>query len=154
MAALIQRNEKVTISGPLWEATATFVRLEPGSEKPTRGGTAIFGTAHLADREPAPLPEAWAPPEGPAVPMTLVGAGLGLYGLRALRVVDRDDERALMWRTLGEVTSEGATRLLLLHGGAGNGKSRLAEWLVQRAQEVGGAEVLRALHGLHGARPP
>ncbi len=40
----------------------------------------------------------------------------------------------------------GGPRVVILRGAAGCGKSRLAEWLTRRADEVGAAIVLRATH--------
>jgi tetratricopeptide (TPR) repeat protein len=79
--------------------------------------------------------------------MKLVGAGLGLYGLRSIPLVGRRAERDALWSALAEVCSSHQARLVLLRGAAGNGKTRLAEWIAQRAHEVGGATVLRASHG-------
>ena len=41
-------------------------------------------------------------------------------------------------------------RLLVLQGAAGNGKSRLIEWMGERAHELGAATVLEAVHGPEG----
>jgi serine/threonine protein kinase/tetratricopeptide (TPR) repeat protein len=107
----------------------------------------------VRDRDPPmtpehpPLPFSWhAPPRSPPPPK-LVGAGLGLYGIRKVPLVDRDAERDLLWRTLARVRSEGRAELVLISGAAGTGKSRLAEWFCERADEVGGATVLKAYFG-------
>ena len=81
----------------------------------------------------------------------LVGAGLGLYGVRSVPLVDRADERKSLWRLLGEARKDNAPRLALLRGAAGYGKSCLAEWICRRAHEVGGASVLRATHTPDGS---
>src|SRR6185295_8678038 len=100
----------------------------------------------VARRSP-PLPPAWETPASPKPSIKLVGAGLGLYGLRAIPLLGRRAERDALWQALSRVHSERRAGLVLLHGPAGNGKTHLAEWLAERAHEVGGAIVLRAYHG-------
>ncbi|MFW6057365.1 MAG: protein kinase domain-containing protein [Persicimonas sp.] len=94
-----------------------------------------------------PLPDDWRQPVQDAPSAQLLGAGLGLFGLRTVRLVDRDAERDWLWDKLAEVHRLHEARLALLEGGAGTGKSRLARWLTERANEVGGAQVLAAVHG-------
>ena len=98
-------------------------------------------------RESPPLPETWEHPATRPPSMQLVGAGLGLYGLRSIPLVGRRAERDRLWQVLAQVHHEPRVRLVLLRGAAGNGKTRLAEWIAERAHEVGGATVLRASHG-------
>jgi len=57
--------------------------------------------------------------------------------------VDREAERDALWGALAEAAERDEPRLVLLSGPAGCGKSRLADWLCERAQEVGGATVLQ-----------
>jgi len=103
----------------------------------------------LAERaEVPPLPSSWRRPPLLLPSMRLVGAGLGLYGLRPIPMVARDRERDLIWTRLREARERRRTRLLVLHGESGYGKSRTVEWISQRAHEVGGATVLRASHSL------
>jgi tetratricopeptide (TPR) repeat protein len=94
-----------------------------------------------------PLPEDWrGDREGARPSMRLVGAGLGLHGLRTIPLLGRDEQRDSVWQALSEVWSLAAPRLVLLHGAAGCGKTRLAEWLCERADEAGGATVLRGAY--------
>ncbi len=102
--------------------------------------------APLPRRSP-PLPPSWEHPAWPKPSIKLLGAGLGLYGLRAIPVLGRRAERDALWRALFRVHRERRASLVLLRGPAGNGKTHLAEWLAERAHEVGGAIVLRAYHG-------
>jgi eukaryotic-like serine/threonine-protein kinase len=93
-----------------------------------------------------PMPETWQHTVPPGPSLRLVGAGLGLYGLRSIPMVDRTSERDAIWNALMTVRATGAPRAILLVGSAGNGKSRLVEWMSDRADEVGSAIVLKATH--------
>jgi tetratricopeptide (TPR) repeat protein len=104
----------------------------------------------LAPRLPPPLPPTWRRP-GPQAPVRhLLGAGLGLYGLRQIPLVDRDGERDAVWGALHAVHEGRGARVVVIRGPAGIGKTRLAEWLVERAAEVGAAVAMRAGHGPSG----
>ncbi len=101
--------------------------------------------APMVDTTPS-LPRGWSAPEVQSTSMQLVGAGLGLYGLRAVPMVGRKEERDLLWGALRSVASAGEARCVILEGPAGSGKSRLIEWLCERAHELGGATALKAAH--------
>jgi len=93
-----------------------------------------------------PLPATWDDPGERPRSRHLTGAGLGLWGLRTIPFVGRCSERTLLWQALAEVHAQRRPRAVALVGAAGNGKTRLAEWIAERAHEVGGATVLRAAH--------
>ncbi len=95
-----------------------------------------------------PLPETWRRGDSKVHvrPTQLLGAGLGLYGLRSIPMLGRDEHRDHIWGLLGEVGKSVSSRVLLMEGQAGAGKSRLVEWMCERAHEVGAATVLRATH--------
>ncbi|MCA9538548.1 MAG: serine/threonine-protein kinase PknK, partial [Myxococcales bacterium] len=92
-----------------------------------------------------PLPADWRRDEVAAW-NPLLNVGLGLYGLRAVPLVDRFDERDVLWRALCAVAGERRPRGVVLRGPAGFGKSRLAAWLGERGHELGAATLLRAGH--------
>ncbi len=84
--------------------------------------------------------------------------GLGLFGLRAPPMVDRAPERDRLWRALRAVDRTGHVHAVVLSGAEGSGKSRLAEWLCQRAHETGAAHFQKASHSAlpgptHGLGP-
>lgn len=58
----------------------------------------------------------------------------------------RDDERDALWGALRDVHETGRARLLLVRGRSGSGKSRVVEWIVERAHELGAATPFRAMH--------
>ncbi|NCG22412.1 MAG: AAA family ATPase [Rhodobacterales bacterium] len=94
-----------------------------------------------------PLPPTWRRPSPPAPPLKLFGVGLNVFGLRTVPLVDRVRPRDQMWDALTDAIETQSTRLVVLHGASGNGKSRLAQWISRRAHEVGNANVLRCIHG-------
>jgi tetratricopeptide (TPR) repeat protein len=97
-----------------------------------------------------PLPETWRLPHAPPPSMRLVGAGLGLYGTRAIPLVGREAERDEIWSALRSCREGESVKAVVLRGMAGAGKSRLAEWVCARASETGNALVLRATHSPDG----
>lgn len=104
-------------------------------------------TAHqlAAVQEPA-LPRDWRRAQDSEPAPQLLGAGLGLFGLRTVPMVDRQEERDWLWEQLGAVHEERQGRLVVLRGSTGTGKSRLARWLCERAAEVGAATILSVTH--------
>ena len=104
-----------------------------------------------------PLPD-WRVEAASSAAVLPRGAGLGLVGMRRLPLVGRVPERDALWAALRAVGDSGRARVVALAGGAGFGKSRLAEWLSERAHEVGAANYLKALHAptpgpAHGLGP-
>ena len=94
-----------------------------------------------------PVPTSWRRSLQEEHSFLLEDAGLGLYGLRSIPLVARDKERDLLWRKLREVYKTRTPQVILLEGMAGCGKSSLAQWCCERAQEVGAATVCKAFHG-------
>ncbi len=76
----------------------------------------------------------------------LRGVGLGLFGLRQIAVVDRVEERDLLWHTLRQIHDDLKPRAIALQGTMGVGKTRLAEWLAERSLEVGAAQIFQVRH--------
>ena len=107
----------------------------------------------LAERLAPPMPRTWrrvaetvVGAEPTRTRHHLLGAGLGLYGVRQVSFVDRRSERDQLWRAL-ERAHAGGSAVVVVHGPVGIGKSRLCEWLTERAAEVGAATILRGSHG-------
>lgn len=91
-----------------------------------------------------PFPRQWRRPGDVERARPLLGAGLGLYKLRPVPLVDREAERDTLWWALTEVKETGRARAVVIRGAAGTGKSRLAGWVAERAHELGAASILRA----------
>ncbi|HEX6738398.1 MAG TPA: serine/threonine-protein kinase, partial [Vicinamibacteria bacterium] len=125
----------------------TLLDLQP---RAAPAGRAREGLDTAAAREPLcarelpPFPAAGSRPMEPAASPALLGVGLGLYGLRPIPFVGREREREVLWQALADVVRRRRPRLVVLQGGAGSGKTRLAEWLAERAHEVGHAHVMDA----------
>ncbi len=121
-----------------------------GFEELRAAAPAVEGGARLAPGRLPPLPSTWrqATPETP--PLRLVGAGLGLFGLRTPPLVGRERERDALWAALRATHADAAPRFIALRGPTGVGKSRLALWLARRAHEMGAATTLRVTHSPGG----
>lgn len=154
MLALAHQELPLPGFQPRFEVPAGFeawlgqlLEKDPARRTP-RAGEALAALLTL-DGAPPPdghVPQGWRAAEQARVPMRLVGAGLGLWSLRGTPLVGREAERDRLWEAYREVAQTGSARVVLLHGAAGAGTSRLAEWLCERAHEAGGAEVFRVDH--------
>jgi serine/threonine protein kinase/tetratricopeptide (TPR) repeat protein len=150
---------------------AAVLRAE-GSDRPTLAGVAALSpddvstrapaltqvpptAADVSARRPSLWPRVSVIPDWRTIPVApprpkLLGAGLGLYGLRAVPLAGREAERDALWSRLVRVHETGRTELVLVRGAAGHGKTRLAEWLVESSLELGAAVALVATHGAQG----
>ena len=99
---------------------------------------------------PAELPADWRPSRR-AAPLSLVDAGLGIFGLRRPAIVGRDAERDALWSALRQARERGGSAVVMLTGPRGFGKTRLLEWLVSRAEELGVASCAAGKGGEGGA---
>ncbi len=92
------------------------------------------------------VPASWRRERAHRRPDLLVGAGLGLFGLRELPYVDREAARDALWAALRRVADDGGTRVLFISGAPGAGASSLVDWVATRASEVGAAQKFAVLH--------
>lgn len=127
--------------------------LEPGTE-PTLAAQPAAPSAPFAVTIPAPA--AVAPPSArPRFPRTwrrgtrVSGAptGTGIFGMRTIPMVDRNGERDAVFGALRRAVEAGGVEVVSLRGPAGCGKSRVAQWMMERADELGCATGLTAWHG-------
>ncbi len=94
----------------------------------------------------APIPASWRALDTRERRFDLAGVGLGLFGLREVPLVGRDDARDVLWEKLVSATAGGGPELVLIRADPGQGKTRLAEWLLTTAHEIGAGTNLRATH--------
>ncbi|MBT3221775.1 MAG: AAA family ATPase, partial [Proteobacteria bacterium] len=139
------QSDEAERSTLIWGEVETLIRL------PAMNSMAPTSEAPRPVDLP-PMPISWQTPTPRRPNPQLMGTGLSLYDLRSPQMVNRDQERELLWMALRDVRREGCARVVLLLGGAGCGKSRLARWLTQRADELGSAIVLRASHSPNSSR--
>ncbi|MAO84070.1 MAG: hypothetical protein CMH50_09355 [Myxococcales bacterium] len=92
------------------------------------------------------VPRTWRVGQWMSDRQSLSGAGLALIGLRQPPFVDRAIVRDRLWNVLREATQDNRPRFVVLEGEQGQGKSRLAQWLGERAVELGVAQCLRISH--------
>ena len=128
-------------------------RVDP--KRPIRvvtGGVVTGGPAPptALKRRRAPVPFDWRRDEPTPPPLRLEGAGLGLYGLRRIPMVGREAVRDRLWDALRDVDEDGSMRVVILRGGSGHGKTALAQWIGERAEELGAARRVRGVHGATG----
>src|SRR5688500_7253036 len=95
---------------------------------------------------PAAAPDDWRSDTTEVRAPDVLAAGLALHGLRSVPLAGRDEERDALWDMLREVVEQRDLRVVVIDGGPGVGKSRLAEWLETRALELGLAQVVHATH--------
>ncbi len=98
--------------------------------------------------QPAPMPD-WRDVRTER-PSQIRGVGLGLYGVRTIPFVGREDERDQLWSALRACRQARGTRVAVVRGPSGFGKSRLAQWLCRTAEETGAAVPLEAVHSAVG----
>lgn len=99
-----------------------------------------------APRHQPPFSGTWRAPSSEAKTPNFAAIGLGLFGLRSIPFVGREHERDVVWKCLGDVTQSGAPEAVMVSGDPGAGKSQLAQWISQRAHELGAATVLSVSH--------
>ena len=92
------------------------------------------------------IPSTWRHQGAAPDSIQMLGVGLGLYGLRQIPLVGREDERDLLWQAMTDVHHTGRPHAVTLVGPAGIGKTRLAHWLARRGHELGAVDVLKASH--------
>ncbi len=121
------------------------------AEQPSQRFRSAAHAAHalqaLDASAPLRVPPQWRRTSRPSPAPKLLGAGLGLYGLREIPLVARHHERDTLWGALCAVVDHGRPRCVLLKGTAGCGKSRLARWISELAVEVGAAQALHTAWG-------
>ncbi|MCA9521614.1 MAG: protein kinase [Myxococcales bacterium] len=104
-------------------------------------------TSEIIRADAPPTPADWRTPFDREIPIPLAGAGIGLFGLREIPFVGREAERDQIWRSFCRVAQTHDAAAVMIRGPVGCGKSRLAEWICQRAHELGAATVFQTTFG-------
>ncbi|UCG87779.1 MAG: hypothetical protein JSW71_04325, partial [Gemmatimonadota bacterium] len=133
-------------------AALTELAAPSGERASVQAEAAVATTAISLSRSGAVSDVDWRTPERPRRPFKLIGAGLRLFGVRTVPIVDRDSERDLLWGMFRLVAERQRPALVVVEGSPGTGKSRLAEWLWERTHEMGLADCLKAEHGRAAGR--
>ncbi len=127
-------------------ALTTLITDLPEGGSATVTGPAII-VPQVVPEDRAPFPRSWRGPESGRENLSLQGAGLGLLALRQAALVGREGHRDRLWVALERVYEGRGTEVTVLHGEPGQGKSALAQWLCERATELGLATTIRARWG-------
>ncbi|MBR4986993.1 MAG: protein kinase [Proteobacteria bacterium] len=98
------------------------------------------------NRQIVPAPKTWRREAFEDDFGQMLGAGLGLWGLRPIPMVGRDHERDVIYDALLKTREDRTIRCIMLDGPRGTGKSRIIEWMTQRAHELSIAHTLKAQH--------
>lgn len=141
MAQAVPEDATSQVSTQLFPSLVATTKNPPQSDLiqiPTEPASLVF--------ELPPLPNDWRPKFESQLSNELMGISLGLFGLRAVPMVGREEERDKLWRLLREVHTRKESRIILVEGAAGTGKSELVRRMAWRARETGGARVLSAFH--------
>jgi len=126
------------------------------SDRYRRAADAARALEEIGDASPplhgVYLPKTWRSESDPPTRGPRVGAGLGLWGLKPIPMVDRREVRDALWMSLRQVHKERRPRTVILQGPSGTGKSRVALWMGQRAHELGAGSYARGVHDPIGGR--
>lgn len=153
--ALGEAPDETLEASPLWsDAEETAPAAAPTAPTAPRGPDRRDDappTRGRAAPEPAPpMPDDWRGGEALA-PIHVVGAGLGLYGARALPAVGREAERDALFERFRRVHRGDGPGCVVLTGASGVGKSFLALWMMRRVAELGLAIPVFVSSHEHGA---
>ncbi len=135
-----------------FEPWLRWLLIKPVEQRVSRAAEAADALAALGGTPRPGWHRGWRRAERPeraeraeqVVSRPLHGVGLGMIGVQSVPLVGREKEQDFLWRELTAVDREGSPRAVLIHGGAGYGKTRLAHWLAERAHELGAAELMHA----------
>jgi tetratricopeptide (TPR) repeat protein len=132
------------------EAAYALLNLDI-SEAP---GVGELVALHLSERTGStralPVPTTWLQREPEFERIRGISPDILRAEIRRIPLVGFVAERDLLWDKLSAVCEKGLHRSVWIHGASGCGKSRLSEWLCERAAEVGVAQSVRTEVRLNG----
>ena len=102
-------------------------------------------TTQTMDKLSVSVPKTWKfrPPSRRSV--HIHGLGLNLFSLRSFPFVGQIPIRDQLWNELIEVMRRGA-KAILIKGSEGTGKTHIARWMCERAEELGAAITYRVTY--------
>jgi eukaryotic-like serine/threonine-protein kinase len=115
----------INLTAMVFDPPAPMPKAAPAPERPRPSLTAV--------------PATWRHPRPPSPPPALLGVGLGALSVRRPLMDGRDEECDHLWSALRDVQRTGMPHVVVLSGAPGVGKSRLGEWIGERASETGTA---------------
>ena len=123
------------------QPTLNLERSTPAEKTPR---TSIH-TTQTMDRLSVSVPKTWKfrPPSRRSV--HIHGLGLNLFSLRSFPFVGQIPIRDQLWNELIEVMRRGS-RAIIIKGAEGTGKTHIARWMCERAEELGAAITYRVTY--------
>ncbi len=116
-------------------APPVFVAVDEGTWSAPTGG----------QPGPPPCPQHWREPPRPSAPVPPADLAQALFDLRPSTMAGRIDVRDAVWSALRGMVERRSTGVVTVRGAPGLGRTRLLDWLAQRAHEVGAVSVMRAI---------
>jgi len=145
---VVDADDSASIWSLVWCPTLTSLH-EPPTELVDHP-TSAQSDGSRAPSDGVVLPDDWRSAVTPPPSLPLRGAGEALVGLQAIPMVGREAEQDRLWAALLRTHRTRRTGVVVIRGAAGTGKSRLAEWLVTRAHELG---IHHSFHATHESTP-
>ncbi len=90
---------------------------------------------------PPPMPATWHEETAARETASWESSALSIFHIKRFPLIGRTAERDQLWSALRETTL-GFPQIVSIRGDSGLGKTRLAHWFGERAEEVGAARVL------------
>lgn len=137
-----------TIPGPGGQPAMESTEIDPEAARRSSDEGGYEGTPRMPGKPPD-FPDDWRRDEAVDDEMN-EPLPLGLFGLKEVPLVDREDERDVLWNTLSDVVEGDQIRAVAIAGEEGIGKTRLADWIGRRGHEVGACLRIDVRHSRPG----
>lgn len=141
--------ESTQLLGPGWSDPDAQTRPKAGASEKidhSQRSDPVTGLSDADSWQHPTVPSDWREQRADSPTTPVLEGTLDLFSLREVPFSDRQRQRDRLWNDLRTVAKEGTPRACILEGRLGTGKSRLAEWLCRRADELGAANILWTTH--------